>query len=452
MITQFCGITPLTGFVKETVGSMQLYVNGSTGDDNNDGLSPAAPKKTWQAVFDLLPFIGRHNCTINAAGIFDEQPGVTLEKYVAPLVNLVIDGGDSLTIVDDNGGSNYTITTSSTKTVSVAGAGWTVDAHKGLLIEILSGTQAGRIRMIQKSTADTLDFVRAFGGDPGVGSTFRIVRYATTIQSDTVMSYLLLSNFGGGFVHFQRMSILGSNAYVRWYGDSTYVYVRSCTILGTYPYSPLSAEASSNIQTSGNYIDPVTYNPVNTDWTGVSVPNASTKFTSCRSCNCLSLNTHEFEMYNSTLVRITHGARITGGAKISAVYVANPTLNHIDNGPSAYATTKISNPSGVGLSVESCNGLRIGNIDISDCGSHAIGVKNSQISLVEATGGSGNVGAGVRAQLGSCMTIADGSPPTLTGTIGDLSFDGTTQASTWAAIDAGTPASDTTEMSMCKEE
>lgn len=40
--------------------------------------------------------------------------------------------------------------------------------------------------------------------------------------------------------------------------------------------------------------------------------------------------------------------------------------------------------------------------------------------------------------------------PKLTGTIGDLSTDGVTQKSTWAAIDAGTPAIEANELTMAK--
>jgi hypothetical protein len=64
--------------------------------------------------------------------------------------------------------------------------------------------------------------------------------------------------------------------------------------------------------------------------------------------------------------------------------------------------------------------------------------------MTAAVSGTGNTGAGVHAKNNSTVLIADGSPPTLTGTVGNLSFDGTTQASTWAAIDGGTPAIETT--------
>jgi len=60
-------------------------------------------------------------------------------------------------------------------------------------------------------------------------------------------------------------------------------------------------------------------------------------------------------------------------------------------------------------------------------------------------------GAGVYAHSGSVVHIKDGAPPTLTGTVGDLSTDGTTQISTWAAIDAGTPVAVLAEMTLAKE-
>ena len=53
-------------------------------------------------------------------------------------------------------------------------------------------------------------------------------------------------------------------------------------------------------------------------------------------------------------------------------------------------------------------------------------------------GGSGNTGAGLRGNSGSNVFITDGSTPTITGTVGDISTDGTTEDATWAEIDAGT--------------
>jgi hypothetical protein len=116
-----------------------------------------------------------------------------------------------------------------------------------------------------------------------------------------------------------------------------------------------------------------------------------------------------------------------------------------------YATTKLGGGGTVGITLRGCTYWVMGDgVDISDCGSHGIEVIDSLVK-VGAIAGSGNGGAGVYAHSGSVVHIEDGSPPTITGTVGDLSTDGTTEASTWADIDAGTSVADIAEMTMVKE-
>jgi hypothetical protein len=114
-----------------------------------------------------------------------------------------------------------------------------------------------------------------------------------------------------------------------------------------------------------------------------------------------------------------------------------------------HAPTSIDSVTGVGLTAIGSQ-LLLGNMAISNCTSHAISLKASTATISAALEGTGNTGAGILAQQGSHVRYPVGTPPTITGTVGDLSVDGTTQVSTWAAITAGTPVADTSEMVTAK--
>jgi hypothetical protein len=70
---------------------------------------------------------------------------------------------------------------------------------------------------------------------------------------------------------------------------------------------------------------------------------------------------------------------------------------------------------------------------------------------LEEVVGSNSGGFGVYAHSGSIVHIPNGKPPTISGGTGDLSFDGSTEASSWASLDAGTPVNSAAEVSMAKE-
>jgi hypothetical protein len=90
-------------------------------------------------------------------------------------------------------------------------------------------------------------------------------------------------------------------------------------------------------------------------------------------------------------------------------------------------------------------------VDISGCSSHGVIVNRGYAEILAAITGSGNGGAGVYAHNGSVVNIKNGAPPTISGTRGHLSVDGTTNATWWSTLDAGTPLAVLAEMTMAKE-
>ena len=77
--------------------------------------------------------------------------------------------------VDELPGSEIGVVTSATTTtVTVTGAGWTVDEWEGAFFFADFGSGTGEVRQIVSNTADTLTVSTAFSVAPAVGSDYRI--------------------------------------------------------------------------------------------------------------------------------------------------------------------------------------------------------------------------------------------------------------------------------------
>jgi hypothetical protein len=158
-----------------------------------------------------------------------------------------------------------------------------------------------------------------------------------------------------------------------------------------------------------------------------------------------------FEIYGSILRGpVLRTGTLLKAATVESCLKAWPDLKLIDN-DSGFNTTKIKGASGVGLTIRDSN-VELGSGDISDCGSHGIEANKSKVYISEALAGSGNTGAGIYAHSGSIIHIKDGTPPTLTGTVGDLAIASPLyEDSSWSDIDGGSPISITAEATVAKE-
>jgi len=52
-------------FANSTVKELHLYADSTSGDDANSGKSLAQPKKTLEAVLDLVPSVIKHNVAVH---------------------------------------------------------------------------------------------------------------------------------------------------------------------------------------------------------------------------------------------------------------------------------------------------------------------------------------------------------------------------------------------------
>ncbi len=430
-------------YATQTTQNLQLYANGTTGLDTNDGLTVGTPKLTLQAVFDLIPDFVNHNIAINLAGIFNEFGSVYLaNKIIKPGKYLVIDGGASFTIINDNGGANFTGDIHSASTIGQTGAGWGVNAYQGLIVEIIDGAYAGQNRLIRTNTADTITVNTVWGGDVGLNTKFRIVVPATTISSSVANSYLYLGTMVGAVI-FSRLYFTGAKCFISGYAPGSGTFYLGTGVVSSAG-NTTSTHPIGTVYLSDTFINPATF--------AVSSTNLG-----CSLRHTLSLkNINAVTVLNSMVKTLYVGGTAKNSGMIYKSYIYDQAMFfgiHADQ--SAYqlytATLTSAGAYPAFLAIDSSLVIR-SDCDFSNPFGHGIESKKSFLRLTGAITGTCVGGAGVYAHSGSVIHTTSGSPPTLTGTVGgDLSVDGTTQATTWAAIEAGTNYTNTDEMTMAKK-
>ncbi len=440
----------LASYITQTTGVLHVYADGTSGSDSNDGLSAATPKLTLQAVFNLVPYLVKHNVCVHLSGTFDAQGYPYLQRAVYPGVVLLVDGGSALTTFADNGGSPWSADISSTGTIGLTTAGWTPDAYKGYIVEVLTGAAAGQHRMIQGNTATTITVTKTWTTEPGAGATFRISRPTTTLSSSTSAFSPVFSNLlAAGTLHLQNIYISGTKCYLTITGSAVNgVSLSSIISVGTNTFQFAASAASFLVYGWGYNSSTFAWNTANTySRVGISQIGVST--------NGVQLSGWQgyVNLQHSVIrnLRAIYGQllSISGGSRIEAMQ--NYYIGDADSAPTiATSTGCAATRFGSILFADSTS--RIGSgVDISGSASHAIECNHSRLHLDGAVTGTGNTGAGVYAHNGSVVNIKNGAPPTLTGTVGDLSFDGTTEECEWTDIDAGNKHTDLTEATVAKE-
>jgi hypothetical protein len=442
------------GAADVTDAELHVYADGTSGDDANDGRTVGTPKKTLSAVFALIPEVIKHNTAVHLSGIFTDPGQNYFTRVFLNYPTLIIDGGDTLIQV----AGPFMTTGASTTTLVVAGAGWTPDAWAGYIVEITSGVQSSKMVTVQGHTADTITPCKNWSSSPGVGTTFRIVKPATEFVGTTLSSLSISGCSGFGYIRIQRLSMSGALMCLEINSSTVSVYMGCLVDLATYYNQSIRTNKTQIAAFVASASDPSTFTSLPNNVAGVGVITDGVFLRE-------SLGS---SVQGSFLKRIDIQSGVIGapyfafarGARVNYANIADSrdSLSGLDPATSAsientsgYATTKFDNSSGVGLRLVNSN-LSIKGGDFSNNASHGIECINSSIKMIGAVVGTGNAGAGVYAHTHSAVRTKAGSPPTLTGTLGDCSTDGTTQATTWADVEAGSPVSDLNEMTTIEAE
>ena len=441
-------------YATQTTAVGHYYANGTSGDDANDGLTAATPKKTLQAVFDLVPYLVKHNTCVHLAGTFSEFGNCYLERFLTGGSVLLVDGGTDTTTVADDGGSPWTADIASTSSIGLTTAGWTIDAYAGYMVTVISGAAAGQTRLIQGNSETTITPQRNFSVSPGAAQ-FRISRPATTLSASSTNSWVRVHRDGAlaSVLFVQNLFMTGSKCYIDTGYNMSGQPAQLTHIVNNCSQQSSFYSHSSMLLTSNGRYDPATFAQAvaNTDSNfGISQIHSS------GSLYIANYNNNSIQgsyVYSLLLERgfvtvIGWGTRIVS---LSMRCIQNDRSTTTISSTANYATTKIGGGSVGVTAIDSV--VRIGaGVDISNCASHGIECNHSRLHLDGAVTGADNGGAGVYAHSGSVVHIKNGAPPTLTGTVGDLAVSNpAAEESTWAAIDAGTPVAVTAEMTMAKE-
>jgi len=430
-------------FVNATLKESHYYLDGTSGNDTNDGLTVGTAKKTFEGVMAIIPDVIKHHTVVHLSGTINlEASGSTIYLSKTIAVNglyFIFDGGDD-TVEAAPGSTGLTMTSSGVAFITKTGAGWTVDQWKGVWIK----TADNQYRMIQGNTADTLiptiDFSPAPSGD------FDIVVPGTQITSTSART-LTFSCIGLGYPTVQRMRLSGG---VRLYfrKDS----LNSATGIVSSNTSAYAFYAQAGDVSLIQYLwDPISPPALLINHqTGCSFNNGTVNFADdTKRVTIHSLIAKTCNLYGSSVSAITNGCRF-GHLNLDACTVA--VASYL--GSQGNRVNIIDGSTSVGVKINGVVGqpnFAASRWEINNCASHGIEIIKSNVKFLGTVAGSGNGGAGVYAHDNSIVTIKDGSPPTLTGTVGDCSTDGTTERTTWAEVDADSPITDLYESTTIKE-
>lgn len=246
--------TLLDRYTSQSNGAQNYYADADNGNDDNDGRSWAAAKKTLRGLWKTIPYViftpddqsSPRNLYLTVANLKGEfvlsDTDFAINHNISDGGWLQVTGTDDVVIVDDNGGGNYQATTHSDIGLEQGSATWTVDQFRGHIVEVIDGPAAGQSRTVQKNSTTSITPTINWSVDPGA-CHFRFVRPATTItMPDTgfgvhisgsgvfAMQNLTLSSIGGssstsvnftgpGYFYMEMITCIGDNIQMGMYGN-----------------------------------------------------------------------------------------------------------------------------------------------------------------------------------------------------------------------------------------
>lgn len=212
-----------TGWVEEGFSaSRQLYADPTGGSDSNDGSSGSpfqtlhkASQRTWEGENQRLNLLaGTHRKHDWGGGFF----GTNVLSFGSMSTNLVI-GGATTSV-----GAFDVLSTSGLDVTVDPDPGWTIDEHKGRIIDLFPPFEFDRV--IMSNTSDTFRLAyqttELGGGLTPLSGTIEILNLDTVIEDPlTEPGWAANSMFLFGNVQLRRVKFLGPNTGVLSYTPST---------------------------------------------------------------------------------------------------------------------------------------------------------------------------------------------------------------------------------------
>jgi hypothetical protein len=481
-------------FVMSLPGVRQdLWVDGTSGDDANDGLTEATAVKTIPKLKELIADrINVNYFVVNLRGVVTLTSAVPdtdnfdygnslFFNTMNPLKNaagtwqgptIVVQGDpspDSRVVLEDDGaGGDIVSDINGVGQIGLSTKTWTNNQWKGYWCRVKTGALAGQEFIIDENDGTTLYMLNpADVGDPGAGAEFDIVRPGTEITAahfyiDFVQKRLQCIMRGPGKLYISHLYISGGATLQTWTGeDRNHNNIEMSNIIFNNPNSLFGLVSVGNggaVYHSVGYMDCSGDTPVYaTSNCGLSQP-ADSLF----GANLFVHNTG-YKLFNHCLLGwlwlwSSDGDVDTQKTKFRRVNLMN-SLQTSHGGHSAIGVgTKMGGGPIEGNTYRPALYMFNSDLDVDGAGVEfdyaTIGARlvNSVLTAAEL-GGTNNADAGVHADMHSSVCCPVGFPtptnpkfktPTLSGNGGtvELSKDGVAQISTWQGV-RGTQATGT---------
>jgi len=421
---------------------VDVWANGLIGDDVNfDGLSEETPVKSLSKLASMLRYFVQVNVAAHLTGdLFEDVGQVYFDLQPAAGVKVVIEGENEVTVLDDNGGNDYTSDAAGINSIGVTGAFTPTPAPGSKFtqwLEMRTGDTAGQVRTVQKNTADLVTLHREFSQIPAVGDKFRFVRPKTEVRNASVV----IQNRGAGTVYVQNLyfgATATANLIVQFSNPVKLSHLmNNSSNLNAYKF-----ESCRFPELGDRLMDTETYTQNDSllgKSCGVSQGNGGSFFgfyfllnSVCRANACVGWAIINFK---TQAVQIGNGSKslfeLLNGCPFNGLSTPNITTN------AGYATTEIGGHPVYGAfgGIDMNNSdLCIGDgVDISGS-TNGIRAIYSQLRMHEVTGS--NTACGVLAQHLTSIQVRPTKTPTLSGNGGtvDVSVDGATEAVDWPTI------------------
>lgn len=438
-----------TRTLRKSSAVMSYYLYLTSGSDSNNGLSWATAWKTPNYAMSRIPDQLGHNTVLNVIGTYAATDW-KIDKQILSGATLLIDGGLSNKTTIYSG----TVGAGSTTASLVDGVGgFVTDAYAGYFLEILTGGGANNTRTIQRNAAGTVSPCRLFSAAPTNGGTYHTYRPTTSVGGVT------LAGNGGGTLIFQNFYLSATVGLILVTSQCQQCQIGS-VVYNSDASSAFSFQALGAVQfgiTATNY-NPTTLTtlPAATYATGLGAPNKG-QFRAAAGSTIQALPTTVIGAVTCTssflnLGLLSNGTRVRGPIILFGTQPGSSTGFTFNSATATYNSISIDGVTGVGFKAQGSTINQSGALDISNCTSHGIELINSTFTQTGTLTGTGNTGAGAYVHANSVFFTKSGTPPTLTGGVGDLAVDDpATQQSTWAAIEAGTPVASANEFSIVKK-
>jgi len=411
-----------------TQGTIALTVDGSTGSDTPTSTRPprllkgdysSEPFATIQAALDTLPKIVSHIITIDvAAGSYQ---GFGVEGFDATYPGYLMVRGVQGLVTPTSGPASGTATSGSADTLTLTGAGWTTDDFVGKFCKIVSGTGAGQHFIVASNTTDTLRFAARMSPAPNATSIFEITEPKTLITTNGPFTSGIYVSGGFGFTYVYDFHVEGPTYGVnQLWTNGTLSLARVTVKNGVYNFVAQEAKKSAwnQIGSLGSTSYGITFlvvefagNPAyEKGWLAINAGAGADGlyFSGCKYGGC-------------------QGIYIKG--------CGNNGINIDNSVVSLYYIVADNNLDGIWTS--RANAL-LYNVSVNNNTQRGISSNyGSRIDLQNTISGSGNGEWGVHAGVGVGGLVALTSLPTITGTLGDATVDGST-ALVWATDFAST--------------